>query len=84
MREAAKAARKAKRKKQPRKVVRKKKAKKGKKKAKKSGSAWAAAGGDSKKQIMGKQKRKDIRDPEAFLGYLKKVKAGLVAPGQPG
>jgi hypothetical protein len=27
--------------------------------------------------------RKDVRKPEALLGYLKMVKAGKVKPGQP-
>ena len=44
-------------------------------------SRWSKmnrAPGASKKQVM---LRKDVRKQEALLGYLKKVKAGTVAPG---
>jgi hypothetical protein len=45
-------------------------------------SKWGRAhkGGATKRQIA---LRGDVRNPEALLGYLKKVKAGKVAPGQP-
>lgn len=47
---------------------------------KKGRSKWAKSTTSSRQQLRG---RSDVRDPEALLGYLRKVKAGKVAPGQP-
>jgi len=49
-------------------------------KAVKGRSKWSKAGGNAKRQLAG---RKDVRNKQALLGYLKMVKAGKVAPGQP-
>jgi len=49
-------------------------------KTKKGKSKWSKSTTSSAAQLRG---RADVRNKEALLGYLKKVKAGKVAPGQP-
>jgi hypothetical protein len=48
--------------------------------AKKGASKWGKGSTKAKKQIVG---RGDVRNKEGLLGYLKLVKRGLLAPGQP-